>query len=458
MVFIILNILAFIGSIVASCSILYNKQIRFPFKVLAIWMLISLIFLPIPILIEFNQFVNFPNFYRIPAPFMYLMGPIIYIFTRASLNDEKRFYKRDWLHALPFLFHILELLPFYFSPFIIKQEEIRQIDWNSLSYILNSNEGIFTAKIHTFLKLISSLIYIILSVRIIYKYVSISDCVPNKMVQFVLLIVFSRILQILMVAMVLILPYHILANLIINLPNTIVLIVTVILLLIHTINVQEIYKEEFSNQFVSLTKLELFDGKMKLKAMDSASSDLILYLSPTLEVIHFNKAYKDYIYLVYGKKIHTGYNYKKILETPNFEWFLTEFNKIIIDHKQRLIENEYVTSMSGNLEWFSIEMNPVFDDHSKLIGIIIFNKNISYKKDIEFKNLEKIKNLESIAWNHSHLMRAPLSNILGLTSQMVKSTKCFSCDSNMAELIKYVESEALKLDKIIRENVQRASF
>ena len=113
--------------------------------------------------------------------------------------------------------------------------------------------------------------------------------------------------------------------------------------------------------------------------------------------------------------------------------------------------------MSGNKEWFSIEINPVFDDHSKLIGIIIFNKNISYKKDLEFKNLEKIKNLENIAWNHSHLMRAPLSNILGLTSQMVKSTKCFSCDSNMAELIKYVESEALKLDRIIRENVQKTS-
>ena len=148
MLFILLNLVAFVGVVVASSIILLKKTIRFPFKILAVWMLTSLIFLPYPILIQYNQFENFPNYIRVPAPFMYLIGPFLYLFTRTIYNDEKKFRSTDWLHFLPAILHLLELMPFYLGPLADKIDLIKQVQGNNLAVITNSPEGIFNAKYH----------------------------------------------------------------------------------------------------------------------------------------------------------------------------------------------------------------------------------------------------------------------------------------------------------------------
>ena len=127
MLFILLNLVAFIGVVIASSIILFKKTIRFPFKILAVWMLTSLIFLPYPILLQLNQFENFPHYIRIHAPFMYLIGPFLYLFTRTIYNDEKKFRSTDWLHFLPAILHLLELMPFYLSPVANKLALIKQV-------------------------------------------------------------------------------------------------------------------------------------------------------------------------------------------------------------------------------------------------------------------------------------------------------------------------------------------
>ena len=50
-------------------------------------------------------------------------------------------------------------------------------------------------------------------------------------------------------------------------------------------------------------------------------------------------------------------------------------------------------------------------------------------------------------------MRAPLSNILGLAKQLKKSKHLL--DDQNAELLTYLETEAEKLDKIIKANLDQ---
>ncbi|TSA60462.1 MAG: hypothetical protein D4R41_02350, partial [Sediminibacterium sp.] len=57
----------------------------------------------------------------------------------------------------------------------------------------------------------------------------------------------------------------------------------------------------------------------------------------------------------------------------------------------------------------------------------------------------------------SHLLRAPLVNIIGLADQLAKVETSSSDKINTVEFIKLIQSEARKLDKIIKENVKLAS-
>jgi K+-sensing histidine kinase KdpD len=82
-------------------------------------------------------------------------------------------------------------------------------------------------------------------------------------------------------------------------------------------------------------------------------------------------------------------------------------------------------------------------------------KNVSQKKEFESKYLHQIKNLEEIAWRHSHQMRAPLANIIGIANQLLKPLSDTFSDVDRAELLKHLQTEAQKLDLIIRENVQQ---
>ena len=179
-------------TIIVSTIILVNYRLRFPYKILTLWIFVSLILLPIPFSLEISQYLNFANFYRVPDPFMYLIGPLIYIFTRSALFNEKFFYKTDWIHALPFLIHFFELIPLYLSSILVKQEAISHIDWNNLSYLVDGTEGFLSYKIHTIFKFVSSIVYIGLSIQILYSYIKKTNIINYFLVQIVFILVVAQ--------------------------------------------------------------------------------------------------------------------------------------------------------------------------------------------------------------------------------------------------------------------------
>ena len=453
MFFLLINFLAFIWVIVASAILLLNKHIRFPFKVLAIWMVMNLIFLPYPILIDLNQFQNFPHYYRIPAPFLYLLGPLLYIFTRSLLNDEKKFYTTDWLHAIPFVFHLIELIPFYLSPASVKLELINQADWNNLNIFLSAKEGFLNAKFHSILKLISWFVYLLLSINLLHNYLNVTSRIKNAISTFLFLLFSLRIIHLIFTFLGVFLPRSTYSEYLINLPNSLTLILMVSYLLKETIKLSGISNEEFSKQFTSLTELKLREKQIKLHALDNASDEIFFFIGHNLELLHFNKAAENYISIILQKKLVQGVSLKNVLSEPNFKFVLSPLQQILLDKKQINLEHELISSNNGQKEWVSISLNPIYDDDYNFLGISVVTKNISHIKVIETQNLLQKKNLDQIAWNHSHEMRAPLANIMGLANQIAKPSNVIE----QSTLIKYLLAEAEKLDNIIRNNVTQAS-
>lgn len=55
-------------------------------------------------------------------PILYLIGPMLFRYIRAILNDNPKLRKHDWFHALPMLLYFAASTPFTFAPFSEKVE------------------------------------------------------------------------------------------------------------------------------------------------------------------------------------------------------------------------------------------------------------------------------------------------------------------------------------------------
>lgn len=57
----------------------------------------------------------FPHASRIHHPFVFLAGPLLFLYIRTLTTGEHRFARRDFLHFIPFALCLVYLLPFYFQ-------------------------------------------------------------------------------------------------------------------------------------------------------------------------------------------------------------------------------------------------------------------------------------------------------------------------------------------------------
>lgn len=104
-----------------------------------------------------------------------------------------------------------------------------------------------------------------------------------------------------------------------------------------------------------------------------------------------------------------------------------------------------------NNEWIDVEVfiNDI-EFNSKRAKIFIINDitfKSSYIKAIETQNTK----LKEIAWIQSHVVRAPLSRMLGLIRLVATEEDNNNLTEDQKNLIKLIQESANELDDIIRE-------
>lgn len=57
-----------------------------------------------------------PHFFRTGSPVEYIIAPLIFLYTKAKLRDEKKFNRVQLLHFIPSVLQFLVLIPFYLQP------------------------------------------------------------------------------------------------------------------------------------------------------------------------------------------------------------------------------------------------------------------------------------------------------------------------------------------------------
>lgn len=112
----------------------------------------------------------FIHFHLVQSPLHYLIAPLGYLFCLYALKPFRTFKWYDSLHFLPFLFHTIELAPFFFGPIQNKYNDLA-LSLRAGSYInYPSIAGILPVVIHAPIKLLIGLIYLIFKIFLWFRF------------------------------------------------------------------------------------------------------------------------------------------------------------------------------------------------------------------------------------------------------------------------------------------------
>lgn len=121
-------------------------------------------------LILYSEYIlRFPHVFKTGLPLNFLIAPLSYLYVRAVLYNEKKFHKRDLIHAIPFIVVLINYIPFYLLPVSKKLTVIQ----DSLKYwptTFKYQAGFLPENVSILSRLILAIIYLVLQWNLIYTY------------------------------------------------------------------------------------------------------------------------------------------------------------------------------------------------------------------------------------------------------------------------------------------------
>ncbi len=121
---------------------------------------------------QFWEAIFFVHF----LPLSYIIGPLLFIYVRTTISDNKQFKKTDWLHFIPAFLILIATTPYTILPFDKKLQIAHQIvkiteDYSLNFYFVSFEFILYSRSIHLIIYAIFSFFYFRnSSKKIIYKY------------------------------------------------------------------------------------------------------------------------------------------------------------------------------------------------------------------------------------------------------------------------------------------------
>ncbi|MEP6948453.1 MAG: PAS domain-containing sensor histidine kinase, partial [Ginsengibacter sp.] len=155
------------------------------------------------------------------------------------------------------------------------------------------------------------------------------------------------------------------------------------------------------------------------------------------------------------------YSFEEMMDKENI-YFMDDAGKnsasVSVESRNKRIEENadqrYITK-SGKHIWTNVSANPVLDKNGNYKGALRMVTNITEKKKLEEERLkmtaeiiQRNKDLEQFSYIISHNLRAPVANILGLSSMLQRD----NLEDNLKNEINCGLSASVnKLDEVIRD-------
>jgi len=108
-----------------------------------------------------HQIVKLPNLYNKGIPLYYLVAPALYFYIRMKLQPEQRLPKYWYIHLIPFLFGLIDILPYVFIDDTEKVAFLeRMVADTRLGY--QHPYGFIPQHVHYMIRLFLAFIYLIM--------------------------------------------------------------------------------------------------------------------------------------------------------------------------------------------------------------------------------------------------------------------------------------------------------
>ncbi|HNN32138.1 MAG TPA: PAS domain S-box protein, partial [Chitinophagaceae bacterium] len=183
--------------------------------------------------------------------------------------------------------------------------------------------------------------------------------------------------------------------------------------------------------------------QQKLVALLNSTVESFYYLDKNMNVLAFNSGAKYKTMLYYNIELQEGFYFPKLLVPGTEENFYKQFSNAL-KGVENYIEDK-ISYSNGKSIWYKMSCKPVYDDKNNIMGVALSFLNIDDIKNAELR-------LKKIAWQQSHNVRKPLSNILGLVN-LLKEDKDIA--PNIKDLIDLLDVSAKELDDIIKSIIAK---
>jgi len=119
-----------------------------------------------------GRIIEFPHLFYIGSPLHFLGPPVGFLFVYYMLYPRTPFIRWHAIFFLPFLLHLVELIPFYFAPVEVKMAEIQLVMKYKSLVNYPGNLSFFSIKFLSFLKVVSGLGYAIASMVLVLIFIN----------------------------------------------------------------------------------------------------------------------------------------------------------------------------------------------------------------------------------------------------------------------------------------------
>jgi PAS domain S-box-containing protein len=196
--------------------------------------------------------------------------------------------------------------------------------------------------------------------------------------------------------------------------------------------------------------LKIKESEANLQAIFRSTVDGYLLLSETYQIVAFNETAKKAI--LFNKNnlpFNIGASIFEYVEESRRPYFMGVVSKARAGHA---IEYERRFVINNEKLWVHYTITAVYEEGINN-GVCIIGRDITaYKNYVETIEAQNAK-LRDISWMQSHLVRAPLARIMGLTPLIASSTD----QADRANLLHFLDVSSNELDAVIKEMVVKAT-
>lgn len=190
----------------------------------------------------------------------------------------------------------------------------------------------------------------------------------------------------------------------------------------------------------------VINSEIKLNAFFSSMANLHLLVDRNLCILAQNKIAKNFAESIMQTVTKEGdYLPAKLLPElkDNFIHFANEAISGVATTNRPVEFN-----LAGRIIAWQVQYLPAFDRSGNIIGCAFTATDVTDRKKAEDKVKRQNAILKDIAWKQSHIVRAPIANILSITALLETSP----ADKDLLEALKH---ETNKLDGIIKDIVDK---